>query len=492
MKFDRLLYFFTLLIFVALAGCTALQDAQPTIIETPDLSPTATILTSKSPTPMPTPLLSVTPEFNLAGFEGTLLLIQTGYDEYQYLDPKSQTSIPIELPVTDLQFRLSANLSPSGTQLFIQQEDRTGLVFDLKTGEVIDGYDFNSPALFDPELAVSAARAYLSEEDFPDPYLLESVSQAYQDSKQIIRWHQSDRYHLSVHDTDEISTNLFLEDHQTGERIQLEDQTGLVKDFSVGPDGNHILLQKGFVFVPGVWQDDRYYLLDLNQHTARPIPLPEGVINPAVSWFDQESLQVIHQVGFMGGTHLSLIDTATMADTKILQGDFSDLRRFSEHLLVFQRDSMENITTLEILSSLGECISTQEIQDTCFYHATLGSTIILNCELTSIIVDQDLNIQQLGDRISIFSPAPDRNSIISVDQNEHIGLLDSEMNWQAELHLEGTPLEIRWLPDSSGFLYRPRGELYYYDLAEARSFLLLKSDIFSDYTNINAIWMNFD
>jgi hypothetical protein len=492
MKIDRHLIFLTLLLLVALTGCTALQDAQPTNVETPDLSPTATILTQASLTPTPTPLPSVTPEYTLAGFEGTLLLIQTGYNEYQYLDPKSQSSITIELPVTDPQFRLSANLSPSGTQLFIQQEDRTGLVFDLKTGEVIDGYDFNSPSRFDPELAASKARAYLNADDFSDEYLLYSVRQAYQQSKAIIRWFHSDRYHLSVHDTDEISTNLFIEDHQTGERIQLEDQPGLVQDLWIGPDGNHVLLQKGFVFIPGVWQDDRYYLLELNQQTVRPIPLPEGVINPAVSWFDQGSLQVIHQAGFMGGTHLSLIDSATMAETQIFQGDFSDLRRFSERLLVFQRDSMKNITTLEILSSIGESMSTRQIQDICFYHTTLGNTIILNCELISLIVDQNLAIQQLGDRISIFSPAPDRNSIIALDQNGIVGLLDREMQSQAELHLEGTPLEIRWLPDSSGFLYRPRGELYYYDLAEARSFLMLKSDIFSDYTNINAIWISFD
>jgi hypothetical protein len=492
MKSDHLLYLFTMLLLVALTGCTALHDAQPTIVETPDLNPTTTILSQENPTPTPTPLPSVIPEFTLAGFEGILLLIQTGYHEYQYLDPKSQSSIPIELPVTDPQFRLSANLSPSGTQFFIQQEDRTGLVFDLKSGEVIDGYDFNSPARFDPELAASKARAYLNEDDFSEEYLLDSVRQAYQQSKAIIRWFQSDRYHLSIHDTDEISTKLFLEDHHTGERMQLEDQPGLVQDFWIGPDGNHVLLKKGFVFIPGVWQDDRYYLLDLNQHTVQPIPLPEGVINPAVSWFDQGSLQVIHHVGFMGGTQLSLIDTTTMVDTQIIQGDFFDLRRFGERLLIFQRDSMKNITALEILSPIGESISTRQIQDTCFYHTTLGNVIILNCELTSIIVDQDLNIQQLGDRISIFSPAPDRNSIITVDQNERIGLLDREMQWQAELHLEGTPLEIRWLPDSSGFLYRPRGELHYYDLSEARSYLLLKSDIFSDYTNINAIWISFD
>jgi hypothetical protein len=51
-----------------------------------------------------------------------------------------------------------------------------------------------------------------------------------------------------------------------------------------------------------------------------------------------------------------------------------------------------------------------------------------------MIVDRDLNIQQLGDRISLFSPSPDRNSIITVDQKERINLLDGEMHWQAELH----------------------------------------------------------
>jgi hypothetical protein len=490
MNIDRLFSLFTLLLLLALTGCTTVQQDQLIPVDTPGLSPTATYLTQASPTP--TPLPAVTPTLSFSSLKDTLLLIQTGYDEYQYLDPKSQTSIPIELPITDPQFRLGANLSPSGTQLFIQQEDRTALIFDLMTSKVSNIYDFNRPALFNPEMAFIEARHYLNEEDFSDVYLRELIQQAYQESKEIIRWFQSDRYHLSVHDTDSISTNLFLEDHQTGERTQLEDQPRLVKDFRIGPDGNQILLQKGFVFVPGVWQDDRYYLLDLDLQTVRPIPLPEDAINPAVTWFDQGSLQVIHHIGFMGGTHLSLIDTATMAATQIIQGDFSDLRRFGEHLLVFQRNSIENITALEILSPIGVSISTLEIQDTCFYHTALGSAIVLNCEQSSIIVDQDLNIQHLGDRISIFSPAPDRNSIISVSQNEQIGLLDSEMQWQAELHLEGTPLEIVWLPDSSGFLYRPRGELFYYDLTEAKSCLLLKSDIFSDYTNINAIWVNFD
>ncbi|MBW6465802.1 MAG: hypothetical protein K0B06_04800 [Brevefilum sp.] len=435
---------------------------------------------------------AVTPIEPFAGYSGTLLLIQTGYDEYHYLDPKNQISVPIDLPITDPQFRLGANLSPSGTQLFILQEDRTALIFDLMTNKVSDVYDFNSPTLFTPEIAITAARQYLNEEDFTDAYLLELIHQAYQASKGIIRWYQSDHYHLSVHDTDEISTHLFLDDHQRGERTQLEDQPGLVKDFRTGPGGNQILLKKGFVFLPGEWRDDQYYLLDLNQQSIQPIPLPTGVINPAVTWFDQRSLQIIHQVEFIGGKHLSLIDTATMAETQIIQGEFSDLRRFGEGLLVFQRDSSVHLTTIKILNSLGESKSTKEIQDTCYYQTSLGSDIILNCETDSLLLDQDLNIRPLGDRISIFSPSPDLNSIITTDQNERVGLLDGELNWQGELHLEGTPLEIRWLPDSSGFLYRPRGELLYYDLASAESYLLHKSDIFSDYTNINAIWVDFD
>jgi hypothetical protein len=490
MNVDRRLSLISLLILLALMGCSTWQVTQPAGGETPELYPTATILTKKSPTA--SPMLAVTPTKPFAGFSGTLLLIQTGNDEYHYLDPKNQTSVPIDLPITDPQFRLGANLSPSGTQLFILQEDRTALIFDLMTSKVVNEYDFNSLALFTPEMAIVAARQYLNEDDFTDAYLLELIHQAYQVSKSIIRWYQSDRYHLSVHDTDEISTHLFLDDHQHGERIQLEDQPGLIKDFRIGAGGNQILLKKGFVFIPGEWRDDRYYLLDLNQQSIQPIPLPIGVTNPGVTWFDQRSLQVIHQVEFMGGKHLSLIDTATMAETQIIQGEFSDLRRFGEGLLVFQRDSSKNLTTLEILNSLGDSKSIKEIQDTCYYQTALGSNIILNCELTSMIVDQDLNIRPLGDRISIFSPSPDRNTIITTDQNERVGLLDGELNWQGELHLEGTPLEIRWLPDSSGFLYRPRGELFYYDLASAESYLLLKSDIFSDYTNINAIWVDFD
>jgi hypothetical protein len=60
------------------------------------------------------------------------------------------------------------------------------------------------------------------------------------------------------------------------------------------------------------------------------------------------------------------------------------------------------------------------------------------------------------------------------------------------LELEGRPLEIRWVPDGTGFLYRITGKLLIYDLESGESSLLLNAQSLGDYTNINAVWIKVE
>jgi hypothetical protein len=71
-------------------------------------------------------------------------------------------------------------------------------------------------------------------------------------------------------------------------------------------------------------------------------------------------------------------------------------------------------------------------------------------------------------------------------------LLNAALDEWQSLPLTGSPLEIRWMPDSSGFLYRTLGELHYFNLKTEQSRLLYTSDLFGDYTNLNAVWINVE
>jgi len=481
----------SMLIILNISACASLsQSDEPTPMLTQStLTPTLSRVI-ETPLASRTPLPSISPALALTALEGPLLLIQTGFDEYQILSPKTQLSIPVELPVPDPQFRLNANLSPSGRQMFFPQDNETGLIIDMKTAEVITIYDYRGPSYFKPELAAIEARAYVAEADYSDEYLLELIMQAYQQSKQILRWYHSDRYHLSVQDADEISTALFLDDHQTGDRLRLDDQPGLVKDFWVGPDGNLILLEKGFIFEPGAWQDNHYYLINVADQTTQPVPLPDEVKNPALSWFSEDTIGVIHQISMLGGSGFSTINTGSMESKQVIEGHFTQFRRMGDFLFLIRWDSQSGSTLLELLTLEGETISTQPIDARCNIHTRVSNKIILNCEVESLQVDMDLNSQPFGDPVQILSPAPNGSIMVLVDRLEHSALLDGQMQLKDELALEGAPLEIRWLPDSSGFLYRTFGKLYFYDLISKAGYLVLESDLFSDYPNINGVWVD--
>jgi hypothetical protein len=488
---DRFSLFMGILL-LSISGCVPQQSGEPFAIVSPLHVPTTTTQVTEILTNSSTPLPAITPSQPLSVNEGPLLLLQTDFYEYQYLNPITQSFYPVDLPISDPQFRLRANLSPSGTQMFFPMEDGMGLIVELRTNHIIQTYDFSSPSMFDPQLAATEARPYVTGLELTEEALLAAVNEAYQKSKQIIRWYQSDRYHLVVRDADQTSTNLYLDDHQTGTKLRLEDQPGLVNDFRVGPDGNLILLKKGLVFKPGAWGDNRYYLIDVNNQTTQPLPITEGDENHVIFWISEDTLGVIHQPFMSGGMGFSTINTATMDYSLIYEDIFTDLRQYDNLLLFIRLDSEVEATFLELVSHDGKGISSQKMNATCFYHSLINGRLIFNCEQESLVLDDRLNIEIFSDPLLILSPAPDAHAIVLVNRAEKIFLLDDSFHIQHELLIDEMPLEINWLPDSTGFLYRTLGQLYLYDLSSKNSHLLLKSDLFGDYTNLNAVWLDLE
>lgn len=490
MHAKTLSFFIIFTLVISVIGCASppLSDPAFEITNTPSLTLQSPTLPSRMPTPAP----SETPGLELASMEGPLLLLQTDFDEYIYLNPKAQISIPFEPPISNPQVRLSANLSPSGKLMFFPSPDETGMIIDLRSGEVVHTYNFSGPALFIPKQAALEAGPLVTELELTEAGLVEAVTEAHRRSRQLLRWYQSDRYHLSVQDTGPASTGLVLDDHQTGTRLQLEDQPGFVEDYRIGPDGNHILLKKGLVFQPGAYRDKAYYLLNVADQTTQSIPLPEAVQNPSLTWFDANSLGLIHQAYMAGGAGYSLIDTHTMQTQQIIPSEFSDLRFLGGNLLAIQQDFEAETTAFSLFTPQGERLAGQTIDRLCFYQYGVANQAIIACELESFLLDQALNIEPFIESILKLSPAPNGSAYVMINRSEQSFLLAKNLELQGELFLEEPPLEIFWLPDSTGFLYRTHGKLFYFDLAQKTSHLLIESDLFSDYSNLNAVWVNLD
>jgi hypothetical protein len=485
-----LVFFFVLIILIS--GCTPPGAVEPALETIPVAEPTPTFFLPVTPTPDTLPTDLITLPQDLTTEPGPLLLLQTDFHEYMYLNPLTQALYPFEYPIADSQFRFRSNLSPSGTRVFFPLENSTGLIIDLFSAEVIQTYDFSGPALFNQERAAIEAEPWVSELDLTPAGLLEAVTQAHQSSRQLISWFQSDRYHITVQDSAETSTSLFLYDHQTGLRIQLEDLPGLVENFSVGSDGNTILLKKGLVFMPGAYRDNHYYLLNVNDQTTLPLPLPEDVQNPSVTWFDQDTIGIIHQAYMSGGSGFSLMEINSRIPTQIITGEFFDLRHFGDHLFYIQRAMEPESTTFNLITQDGQRVASRQVDKRCFYQYAAANWIVVQCELESFLLDQDLIMEPFFDFLLTLSPSPDRSTYVMNNRSEQSFLLDTGLQVIDELLLEETPLEILWLPDSTGFLYRTHGKLYFHDLFSKASSLLIKSDLFSDYSNLNAVWIKLE
>lgn len=122
----------------------------------------------------------------------------------------------------------------------------------------------------------------------------------------------------------------------------------------------------------------------------------------------------------------------------------------------------------------------------------MDDLVLLNCETDSLLIDEILQITPFGPLVSLLMPAGQGKNAILVTRNGETFLLNRNTLEHEPLVLEGTPIEIRWLPEGSGFLYRLSGELFVYNLKNQKSSLLLESTILSDYTNINAVLIDLD
>ena len=314
-------------------------------------------------------------------------------------------------------------------------------------------------------------------------------------SKANIQWYQSDRYRLTVLESGATSTQLTLDDHQTGMQEPLEDQPALVEDFWIGPSREMILLKKGYMLDPGVWQDDRYYIVDSRTRQVVPISLPENTDNPHVFWFSPGQVGIIHQLAPVGGVDFSLLDVATMKTVQVVSGPFTGTYSLGTHLLTLHHDPQTQTSILRSRSITSQEIFTADIiEGQCFVITRVDERrLLLNCEEESILVEEDaLALTHIGKPIFLFVRSPNRSRIVRVTKDGETSILNAALELVEEISLEAGPTEIFWMPDSSGFLYRTPHSLFHYHIETKTNTFLLSSELFGDYRNLNAVWIRFE
>jgi hypothetical protein len=275
-------------------------------------------------------------------------------------------------------------------------------------------------------------------------------------------------------------------------QIALENLPGLVLDYQVSPGGKHILIKKAYVDDPLAWNYDRYYLINVDTKYIQPIPLPALVDNPSLSWLNNELIGINHQMQPIGGVDYSIFNLNNQALRHMVKGSFTHINQYKDKLFILKQNNAPDITTISLISYEGETLKLQEINNRCVYKGRMGDFILINCETESLLLDENLDITPLGNRVSLLSSAPGGDNVIFVNQDGGTFLLNQISLERQPILMEGTPLEIRWLPDGSGFLYRLSGELHLYDINLKQSTLILTSAHLSDYTNINAIWIDMN
>lgn len=450
---------------------------------TEESAPTTTTLTEQPTQAAPT----------IYSTGGPFLLLQTSVDGYSLIDFADLSITPFDPPGPDREINLAENLSPSRTQMLFQLRKEEIGVYSFITGQIHTTYHIESDGnIFQTELAVQAAKEALPGLKYSDEALLMGVKNAFLQSIGTIQWFQRDRYRLTVLPAGEASTQLTLDDHQTGMRMALENQPGLVEAFWPGSDGKRILLKKGFMFEQGVWQDDRYYLVDVGKKQAVPILLPENADNPRVFWFSPSKIGIIHQPEPLGGRDFSLMDVASMETVQVVSGPFTDIHPLGAHLLSLHHDQQTQTSSLRSRSMISQDVfMTETIKGQCFVNARVDDRrLLLNCEEESILVEEDaLALTPFGKPIFLFARSPNRSTIVRVTKDGQTSILNAALESVEEISIEEDPLEIRWLPDSSGFLYRTPRSLFLFDLQSKKSTFIIKSDLFGDYRNLNAVWV---
>jgi hypothetical protein len=119
----------------------------------------------------------------------------------------------------------------------------------------------------------------------------------------------------------------------------------------------------------------------------------------------------------------------------------------------------------------------------------------MNCGLQSYMVEfqgQNLAVTPFGPALFLLASSPDGKMALRLNQDTTAILLDGSLNEVESIMLESEPVEIRWLPDSSGFLYRTPLSLYLYLVEAQTSTFLLDSQLFRDYRNLNAVWIHLE
>jgi len=477
-----------LLICLFITSCTA-HESEHTPVTSGSPTPVPQLVETNIPTQDASPTLT-----EPLASDGPFLLLQTDFDVYQVIDFDLETITLIDLPDSNEQYRLAGNLSPTGTQILLLVSEDEVQVMNLSTGGIRKTFthsDFNL-SQFQSDQAARAAWEGSPESTNSADDMLSAVQSAYPESILNIQWYQDDDHVLWVSTGSETSTNLFLEDLQTGDRVQLEDMPGLVQDAWISPDGNDILLKKGYNFEPGAWQDDQYYLVDINRREAVLISLPEDVKSPSLFWRSSQTIGIIHQTALTGGVNLSILDTASLETIQLIEGAFTFLDSYSGSFLILRQDQEEKTSELSIIDLNGYELRSNTLDQLCSLKAVFNERIILNCETKSLLLDSDLQEHLFGDPVFLLNLSPDGQASVLVFRTGSTSLLDDSLVMSRSLTLDGVPLEIRWLPDSSGFIYRTQGELHHYDLSSEEDKLLLISDLLNDYTNLNAVWVKLN
>ena len=479
----------TLLIIVlfafVIAGCKQVSQSEtpaPTIPATPIESPTPAPTTT--PTTIPTPAYTALPES-----EGPTLLLQTDFHTYQIIDFGLGITYAFYPPEADRKYTLAPYISPDRKQMIFIHESEGIQIVDLATGNVRAVYDINTSS-FKPESAIGTIQEILPDLSYSTDMLENAVRTAYQTSLQSISWFRDSDHLLTVQPGSETNTCLTLINLQTGETAPLENEAGFVQAAYTSPNGDFILLKKSLIFDANVWEDDQYYLVNLSNDDVQSIPLPGDVDNPSLSWFDQYHIQTIHKTGIAGSTGFSILNIHSIESTLLIDGLFTNVLKFGDAIAVFSKDDQSETTEIELISLQGESLASQSLPGICVRSFLIGDKILVNCQDETILLDQDLSQQTFGDPISMLKSSP--IGIIIVTREKEVFLYDPSLENRQPLALTGEPLEFLWLPDSSGFLYRTYGMVYYYDLLTRSSQFLLESDLFTDYRNINAVWINLE
>jgi len=429
---------------------------------------------------------------SLEALEGPIILLQTKVDEYHLVDLNTLAQLPYKLPGQVLLDSLASYQSPGSQYLLYLIEQEQFIRIDVLSNQV---QTYNIPVAvtsnFDIERSMKTIQDLLPNQFMTSDGARFAVEESLRKSNQIVKWFQDDESILLVREIGPNGTYVFSYNLENGTFTQLEDFPGIIEDFWLSPGGDQILVKKGIVSQPNIWQDDQYLIVDLSLATVKPLPLPQNISNPSVFWVSDDSIGVIHQLSFAGGEFFSIINIANMESILIVPTSFSSIKSLNTHLLSIHKDQEAGTSTLKLWQMSGELLNSVIFQDICSYKSKVDSKrVLINCSQTSFLIEgESLSLSPLDVRISIFSRSPDRNYFILVTDSHQTYLVNPTFEDWNLLETSGDLLEVQWVPNSSGFLYRTATDLYHFDLTTMNNRYILTSDLFADYKNLNLIWI---